>query len=161
MQEDDNQLNENTIVANNPISSSSEEEAVSEDVQHDNGIDHFEEVLIHPDVDDQSTNTPPPVNNEIERYGFIHPAAPRHIALTVRGSDPCECLDVYDDIYGFLVQNEVRFNITVNSKTSSFTSNDLLFFIWNLNCSRSLWPRTILLCKQTCPRAYVPCLWTG
>lgn len=83
-----------------------------EQITHNNSADAIHEVFnLKSESEDRSVAT---ISNEsrkaaveLSRFGFVHPSLPRKIPLAIKGSDPCDCLDVYDDIYGFLVENEV------------------------------------------------------
>lgn len=51
-------------------------------------------------------------DDEFMRFGFIQPGymPSRKFPLQIRGSDPCQCLDVFDSLYGFYSANEVGFS---------------------------------------------------
>lgn len=113
LQGEDVHSNDTTVViANNPVVSSSSGSAVVEHTAHNNSADAIHEVFnLRSESEDRSVAT---ISNEsrnaaleLSRFGFVHPSLPRKIPLALKGADPCDCLDVYDDIYGFLVENEV------------------------------------------------------
>lgn len=103
-----------TIVSNNPIAnlSSSSSSTIEINNSNDNGAESIHEVLnLRCDSEDCTVQA---LTNhkdaEFEKFGFIHRGITRNLPLQSKGSDPCECLDIYDDMYGFFVENEVILN---------------------------------------------------